>query len=123
MPTSSALLPGLMMSTGRPSPGRADPSGNISIPWMRLPGAQPARRLSLSQTQSDWQLIENRAMLLRDERSCQAHCLDGRRSVSVVGGARGGNSDVAAADKRSAAKETNLQLHRTIDFCLPLSAW
>jgi transposase len=28
----------------RPSPGRADPSGNISIPWMRLPGAQPARR-------------------------------------------------------------------------------
>jgi transposase len=23
---------------------RADPSGNISIPWMRLPGAQPARQ-------------------------------------------------------------------------------
>ncbi len=43
-PTSSALLPGLMMSTGRPLPGRADPSGNILIPWMRLPGAQPARR-------------------------------------------------------------------------------
>jgi transposase len=38
------LRPGLMMLTGRPSPGRADPSGNISIPWMRLPGAQPARR-------------------------------------------------------------------------------
>ena len=36
MPTSSALPPGLMMSTGRPSPGHADPSGNISIPWMRL---------------------------------------------------------------------------------------
>jgi Transposase and inactivated derivatives len=36
--------PGLMMLTGRPSPGRADPSGNISRPWMRLPGAQPARR-------------------------------------------------------------------------------
>jgi transposase len=30
--------------TGRPLPGRADPSGNISIPCMRLPGAQPARR-------------------------------------------------------------------------------
>jgi hypothetical protein len=30
-------------------------------------------------------LIENRAMLLRDERSCQAHCLDGRRYVSVAG--------------------------------------
>src|SRR5258708_18838491 len=64
-------------------------------------------------------------MLLRDERSCQAHCLDGRRSVSVAGSARGGNSDVAAADKRSAANRsyaTNLQLHRPIDFCLPLSA-
>jgi len=34
--------------------------------------------LSLSQTQSDYQSIENRAMLLRDERSCQAHYLDGR---------------------------------------------
>src|SRR5450432_4429766 len=44
MPTSSALLPDLMMSTGMPLPRRADPSGNISIPWMRLPGAQPARR-------------------------------------------------------------------------------
>ena len=42
--TSSALPPGLMMLTGRLSPGRADPSGNISTPWMRLPGAQPARR-------------------------------------------------------------------------------
>src|SRR5664279_4321087 len=44
MPTSSALLPGLTMLTGRPSPGHADPSGNISIPWMRLPRAQRARR-------------------------------------------------------------------------------
>jgi hypothetical protein len=35
----SALLSGLTMSTVRPSPGRADPSGNISIRWMRLPGA------------------------------------------------------------------------------------
>jgi dienelactone hydrolase len=57
-------------------------------------------------TQSDWQLIENRAMLLRDERSCQAHCLDGRRSVSVADSARGGNLDVAAADKRSAANRS-----------------
>ncbi|SIO62740.1 hypothetical protein SAMN05443247_09404 [Bradyrhizobium erythrophlei] len=30
-------------------------------------------------------------MLLRDDRSCQAYCLDGGRSVSVVGSARGGN--------------------------------
>src|ERR1700733_8080926 len=64
-------------------------------------------------------------MLLRDERSCQAHCLDGRRSVSVADSARGGNLDVAAADKRPAAnrsQETNLQRHRPLDFCLPLSA-
>ncbi len=39
-------------------------------------------------------------MLLWDERSCQAHYLDGRRSVAVAGSPRGGNSDVAAADKR-----------------------
>jgi len=42
--TSSALPPGLTMLTGRPSPGRADPSGSISTPWMRLPGARQARR-------------------------------------------------------------------------------
>jgi hypothetical protein len=62
--------------------------------------------LSLSQTQSDWQLIENRVMLLRDERTCQARCLDGRRSVSVADSARDGNLDVAAADKRSAANRS-----------------
>src|SRR5712664_4059002 len=33
-------------------------------------------------------------MLLRDERSFQAHCLDGDRSVSAAGSARGGNSVV-----------------------------
>jgi hypothetical protein len=111
----------------RPTDARRTTPGN------RSPGCRDFRalcckkssHLSLSQTLSGWQLIENRAMLLRDERSCQAHCLDGRRSVSVAGSARGGNSDVAAADKRSAAnrrQETNLQLHRPIDFCLPLSA-
>jgi hypothetical protein len=62
--------------------------------------------VSLSQTQSDWQLIEDRAMLLRDESSCQAHWLDGLRSVSVAGSARGENSDAAAADKRSAANRS-----------------
>jgi Integrase core domain len=64
-------------------------------------------------------------MLLRDERSCQAHGLDGRRSASVAGSARGRNLDVAAADKRAAAnrsQETNLQRHRPLGFCLPLSA-
>src|SRR6185369_4690281 len=44
MPTSSVLRLGLMRLTGTPLPGRADPSGNISTPWMKLPGAQPARR-------------------------------------------------------------------------------
>jgi hypothetical protein len=48
------------------------------------PGCR-ALSLSLSQTQSDWQLIENRAMLLRDERSCQAHCSDGRRQILWFG--------------------------------------
>jgi hypothetical protein len=64
-------------------------------------------------------------MLLGDESSCQAHCLDGLRSASVAGSARGGNLDVAAADKRSAtnrSQETNLQLDRPIDFCVSLSA-
>jgi hypothetical protein len=45
--------------------------------------------LSLPQTQSDQQLTENRRCSLRDERSCQAHWLDGRRSIPVAGSARG----------------------------------
>jgi hypothetical protein len=60
----------------------------------------PCRKLNLTSK------IENRAMLLRDERSCQAHCLDRRRSVSVAGSAPGGTLDVAAADKRSAANRS-----------------
>jgi hypothetical protein len=43
--------------------------------------------LSLSQTLSDWQLIENRAILLCDEGSLQAHWLDGYRSDPVEGNA------------------------------------
>ncbi|MHC2585372.1 hypothetical protein ACVMHR_010170 [Bradyrhizobium diazoefficiens] len=39
-----ALRPGLMMLTGRPSPGRAGPSGNISIPSMRLLGEEEFQR-------------------------------------------------------------------------------
>jgi hypothetical protein len=61
-------------------------------------------------------------MLLRDERSCQAHCLDGRRSVSVAGSARDGNSDVAAAVKRAARaapkKQTFSSIDRVIFVCL-----
>jgi hypothetical protein len=41
-------------------------------------GVRPS--LSLSQTLSGWQLIENRAMLLCHEGSLQAYWLDGRRS-------------------------------------------
>src|SRR6266853_1718721 len=61
-------------------------------------------------------------MLLRDERSSQTHCLGGRRSVSVVGSARGGNSDVAAADnvlRRTAPKkQTFNSIDRLIFVCL-----
>src|SRR5258708_17831879 len=60
-------------------------------------------------------------MLLRDERSCQVHCLDGRRSVSVAGSGRGGNPDVAAADKRlrrtASKKQTFSSIDRLIFVC------
>ena len=60
-------------------------------------------RLSLSETSSGWRLTENRAMLLFNEGSFQAHWLDGCRSISVAGSARGRDLDIAAANKRSAA--------------------
>ena len=41
-------------------------------------------------------------MLLCNERSCQAHCLGGCRSVSVAGSDRGRDFNVAAADHCSA---------------------
>jgi hypothetical protein len=41
------------------------------------------RWLSLSQTLSGWQLIENQAILLWDEGSLQAHWLDDCRSAPV----------------------------------------
>jgi len=37
-------------------------------------------------------------MLICNERSCQAHCLGGCRSVSVASSDRGGDLNVAAAD-------------------------
>jgi hypothetical protein len=43
--------------------------------------------VSLSQTLSGWQLIENRAMLLCHEGSLQAYWLDGRRSDPLASGA------------------------------------
>jgi hypothetical protein len=51
--------------------------------------ARPVRdqHLSLSQTPSGWQLIENRAMLSRNEEPLQAHWLDGHRSDPVAGSA------------------------------------
>jgi hypothetical protein len=63
----------------------------------------PPTALSLSETLSGWRLTENRAMLLRDERSFQAHWLGGCRSIAVAGSARGRDLDIAAANKRSAA--------------------
>jgi hypothetical protein len=59
--------------------------------------------LSLSETLSGWRLTENRAMLLFNEGSFQAHWLGGCRSIAVAGSARGRDLDIAAANKRSAA--------------------
>ena len=61
------------------------------------------RWLSLSETLSGWRLTENRAMLLFNEGSFQAHWLDGCRSIAVAGSARDRDLDIAAANKRSAA--------------------
>jgi hypothetical protein len=44
-------------------------------------------QLSLSQTSSGWQLIENQAILLWNEGSLQTYWLDGRRSDAVEGSA------------------------------------
>jgi hypothetical protein len=54
--------------------------------------------LSLSETSSGWRLTENRAMLLFNEGTFQAHWLDGCRSISVAGNAQGRNLDIAAAN-------------------------
>ena len=72
----------------------------------------------------DWRLTENRAMLLCNERSFQAHCLAGCRSVSVAGSARGRDFNVAATDRCSATnrpQETNLRCHRPIGVRWSLS--
>ena len=53
---------------------------------------------ALSETASGWRLTENRAMLLFNEGTFQAHWLDGCRSISVAGSARGRNLDIAAAN-------------------------
>jgi len=58
---------------------------------------------------------ENRAMLICNERSCQAHCVGGCRSVSVAGSDRGRDLNVAAADHCSATnrpQEAILRCHR-----------
>jgi transposase len=66
--------------------------------WRAIP-----KDLSLSETLCGWRLTENRAMLLFNEGSFRAHWLDGRRSISVAGGARGRDLDIAAANKCFAA--------------------
>ena len=57
--------------------------------WMRAEAAgDPGPwRLSLSQTLSSWQLIENQAILSWDEGSLQTYWLDARRSAPVAGNA------------------------------------
>ena len=70
------------------APFRYDPAGE---PQWRLRAValfgNSLIRLSLSQTLSGWQLIENRAILLRDEGSLQTYWLDGRRPAPVAGDA------------------------------------
>ena len=51
--------------------------------------SSPLDAVSLSQTLSSWQLIENQAILVWDEGSFQTYWLDGRRSAPVAGNARG----------------------------------
>src|ERR1035437_6825579 len=80
--------------------------------------------MSLSQTSSGWQLIENQAILSWDEGFLQTYWLDNRRSALVAGNARGRDLDVEAANKRPAAgcsKETLLQYHRPFDIRWSLS--
>src|SRR6266436_5073282 len=71
-----------------------------------------------------WRLTENRTMLICNERSFQAHCLGGCRSVSVASRDRGRDLDVAAADNCSATnhpQETILRCHRPIGVRWSLS--
>ena len=58
--------------------------------------AMPEICLSLPQTLSGWQLIENQAILSWDEGSLQTYWLDARRSAPVAGNARGRDFDLAA---------------------------
>src|ERR1700730_7320476 len=71
----------------------------------------------------DWRLTENRAMLICNEISFQAHCLGGWRSVSVAGSDRGRDLNVAA-DHCSATnrpQEAILRCHRPVGVRWSLS--
>jgi hypothetical protein len=64
-----------------------------------------------------WRLTANRAMLICNERTCQAHCVGGWRSVSVAGSDRGRDLNVAAANHCSATnrpQEAILRCHRPV---------
>ena len=66
-----------------------------------------------------WRLTENRAMLLYNERSCQAHCLGGCRSASVAGGPR----DVRWSAHGSTAnriRSCRVRIYRAHTFVRPL---
>jgi hypothetical protein len=99
-----------------------DPTATLAVHCGN--GFEAGFSLSLSQTLSRWQLIENQAILVLDEGSLQTYWLDARRSAPVAGNARGRDLDVTAANKRPAAgrsKETLLQYHRPIDSRWSLS--
>src|SRR6266851_4172898 len=84
----------------------------------QIPTSCPCRK------PNGWRLTENRTMLICNERSFQAHCLGGCRSVSVASSDRGRDLDVAAADNCSATnhpQETILRCHRPIGVRWSLS--
>jgi hypothetical protein len=72
--------------------------------------------LSLSQTSSGWQLIENQAFLLWDEGSLQTYWLDNRRFAPVAGNARGRDLGVAAANNRCVCRKLHPRRLSSLDY-------
>jgi hypothetical protein len=104
---SAALVFKARLRPRRLRPLRKDAQRPNSKPRRGPEAACPCRK------PIDWRLTENRAMLICNEISFQAHCLGGCRSVSVAGSARGRDLNVAATDHCSATnrpQETNFQV-------------
>jgi len=104
-------------------------SSSIGLAAIQIANHAGATPIALTRTcpcrkPNGWRLTENRTMLICNERSFQAHCLGGCRSVSVASSDRGRDLDVAAADNCSATnhpQETILRCHRPIGVRWSLS--